>query len=116
DQRRPHAGGKHPVPAMWRLLPKMRVEFAVIPLVTAPGVVDQQIELALLLSHAGEEILHIRIELVVAADSDAETPARRHSLGRLVNRAGQVFRSRRAAHTPPGDVDDPAPCTKARGN
>lgn len=54
------------------MLPERRIEHAVEALVSAPGVVDEQVEPAVIGPHAVEERQHLRLDPVVAAhDGDA---------------------------------------------
>src|SRR5215216_2704779 len=88
----PDPGCEHALPAPERLLPERGVEeghFGLIEalLVTAPGVVDQQVQASLLAPHRLEETLDILLAGVVAADRDPDAASLLERLRRLLERS-----------------------------
>ncbi len=100
---------EHCIPAPQRLLPERcveerRVGFAAL-LVTAPGVVHEQVEAAALAADVLEEPLDVRVDGVVTANRDADAAALAHQLGAVLDRAGATLRRTTAADAAAGDVD-----------
>src|SRR4029453_14788693 len=85
-------------------LPEGRLEVQ-RELVAAPGVVDEQIEAAVLRADPLEQRLDLGAVRGVAANGDAHAPAGGQLLSRVVDRAGTVERGRLTANAAAGDVD-----------
>src|SRR6266540_480001 len=83
---------EHALPAPERLLPERGVEeghLGLIPalLVTAPGVVDEQVQASVLAPHPLEETRDLLFAGVVAADWDSDPAALLKRLHRFVERS-----------------------------
>jgi hypothetical protein len=73
-------------------------------LVTAPGVVDEDVEPSLLSADAREQSFHLSVIEVVAADRHADSAARADLVSGLFDHAGPVERRRFPANAAAGDV------------
>src|SRR5262249_3099519 len=101
-----------------------RKRTALAVLVTSPHVVDEEIEPPVIVVDPPEQRLDLRIDGVIAADSDAAAAAIGHFASRLLDRTGHVVRRRPAVHASAADVDrgtggaelerNTASCTPAR--
>ena len=85
-------GLEHAGPVSERLLPEGGDKAREIVLfVTAPDVVDQNVEAALLLRDAGEQGFDLGVRGVVAADADPVPAPLRDRIRGFPNRAGKPF-------------------------
>src|SRR4029453_18253260 len=104
EGRGTEASLEHQVPMSPLHLPERRL-IVERELVAAPGVVDEQIETALLGADPPEQRLDLGVVRMVTANGDAGTAAGGELLGRVVDRAGTVERGRLTANAAAGDVD-----------
>jgi hypothetical protein len=113
EEVRSDTGCEHRLPTPERLLPEGRVEERHLSLpgallVAAPGVVDEQIEPALLAANACEERLDLVCDRVVASNGHRR-PATLFNCGRrLLERPLPAGRRGCPAHAPAGEVDSRA--------
>ena len=103
---RAEARREHAIPLMERLLPERheRKRAAIAVLVTAPHVVDEDIEPPMIRADPAKERLDVRIIGVVAPDGDAATAAVRHVAGGLVDRARHIVRGRCAVDASTAEI------------
>src|SRR5262245_33043675 len=104
---RTDAGGEHAAPLLERLLPKRhhRKRTALAVLVASPDVVDEEIEPPVIVADPPEQRLDVRIDGVIAADSDAPAAAVGHFASRLFDRARHVVGRRPALNASAAHVD-----------
>src|SRR5262249_51246067 len=106
DEGRTDAGREHSVPVAQRLLLEWSSEFPIVVLlITAPCVVDKQIESSLLTLHARKQLFDIGVNCMITTHSETAAAARRNHFGGFFNRAWQIFSSRFAPDAAPRHVD-----------
>ena len=108
DERSPDAGAEHRLPAPERLFPERGAEEGgggvAALLIPAPGIVHQQVQVAVLPADLLEQAGDVRVDGVVAAHRHAGSAPPGHLLRRLLDAARTPGRRRPATCAAPGDV------------
>jgi hypothetical protein len=103
---RPHAGGEHSVPPVHRLRPEgIEKTDRLDSLVTAPRIVDQEVDPSLLAPYLFEDRLDFGVHGGVRADRDPDAAPLGYQFGRTLDgQLGKIRSGRRAADAAPGHV------------
>src|SRR6516164_4218661 len=89
---RPHPGLEHAGPVPHRLLPEGGAKARpVLLFVAAPDVVDEHVEAALFLFHAGKQGFDLGVRRMVAADGDPLPTPPRDRIRSISDGAGKTF-------------------------
>ena len=94
----------HPVPVPQRRIPKLCRQ-RTFTLVTAPGVVYQNVEAALFVPNPFEKIAGVFLGRVIAAHGNTDTPSTSNLICGVFNGSGQSIGCRLSANAASSDLD-----------